>query len=173
MAKNILRSIGIVLLLTGIFQMILTYIGFQAWKMIIERGNEIYMEGELNIHDWDIIWMIRKQWLISILSMIAGVSIFWINRFTWSLFIVICISHIISGATILYNLTQRNDFTFENENSVMQLHYIILSLSTVLLIGLLVALFGHKRINLIDGSGKWYYLIFTAIPILFILFVFS
>jgi uncharacterized membrane protein YidH (DUF202 family) len=168
-----LKIIGVILILTGIFELFLTYVGFQAWKMIIDRGIEVYKESELSITDWDIFWTIRKQWLISLLSIVAGIGIFWVNRFTWSLFIVMCISHIISGATILYNLTQRNDFSYENENGITLLHYIILSLSIVLLIGLFVALFGYKRINLIDGSGKWYYLIFTAIPILFIFFVFS
>ncbi|UKN00207.1 hypothetical protein K6119_10730 [Paracrocinitomix mangrovi] len=173
MNKKLIKASGILLVLVGAAQLVLTYFGFNAYQLLLEHNRAYFETNSIDPSTWNIIWLLHDTWILGLAALLAGILIFWHSIYTWSFFLATCITLLIDSGISLYQYQFRKIEVAElgiaqYENLILMVWIIPLVVS---ILGLAIALNKVELKSLPTAPKKWYYSLAMTIILITLVFI--
>lgn len=172
-SKTLTIIAGTLLILLGGLIAIAAYYSFYVYQQLFDLKDLFPEWSKVEITNWDIIWYIRDFWMMSGISLLSGILIFWKQFYNWSIVFANCILICIGSVKSFYFIHFVNDYGSNSNHSEIE-PYLFLIWLVPLLISVFVAITISQKPwtkRLPKGRKKWYLTIGIATIMLSIIYL--
>jgi hypothetical protein len=161
------------ILIIGIFQLALSFQGYQLYLSIKLYGQHSSTQSPIYQLDWETLWRVNHGWSLGITAILSAFLIFKNNIFAWSYCVASCTFLLFSSIFTLYkfqlNIMQYSDIEIRYADLFIPYKMVLIALS---IFGLIL-LFNRKLMKMTPSHPIKYYLSLgmTAVLITLVYFV--